>query len=234
MSQPPGQHGGPYGQPGPYGPRGQGQPPRERSVLPWVAAAMVVVLAGVGVLLVVLLRGDGNGGEGTASGSTTSPVSSAPGPGEPPIAMEPSGPVTIPGGAGSAPGGGMRTETPEAPSGGADEGQIPGSADLASQWVAGMAALDPAGVWALTCPALQRAAEEGSTGTDLTPQDHLLGYFTTQTLGGETIADGGVDSVAYDPAADVDVVTFTLQLADGASQSVEVWVDPTLTVCDFS
>ncbi|RFU20664.1 hypothetical protein [Geodermatophilus marinus] len=244
---------GPYAQPGPYGPPagpggpfgpgsgpgGYGRPPQRGSALPWVLAALVVVLVAAGVGGFFLLRDDDGGGTTTAAPATTS-TSAPPSSQAPAMDMGMSGPVSIPGGAGSSPGGGTETgggmtgTTPQVPSGGGSTEQFPGSVQLAFDWMVGMADVDPAAVWALTCPELQQAAAEGAAGTDLTPQDYLVGFFITATLGGATIVDGNAVEVRYDAANAVDVVTFDLQLDSGSTQSVQVWVDSRLLVCNFA
>ena len=117
--------------------------------------------------------------------------------------------------------------------GGTDASQIPGSSDLALAWVQAVYDFDFATAYGLSCPELQAAAQQGSAGTEYGPEEYLTLYFYSQVLGGRTIAEGGLVSIEYDPANGVDVATFELTLEDGSTQSVQVWVDETLTVCNF-
>ena len=117
--------------------------------------------------------------------------------------------------------------------GGADAGQIAGSSDLALAWVQAVYDFDYTTAYGLSCAELQSAAQQGSAGTEYGPEEYLTLYFYSQVLGGRTIAEGGLVSIEYDPANGVDVATFELTLEDGSTQSVQVWVDETLTVCNF-
>jgi hypothetical protein len=223
----PGQFGQPqYGQPGFGGPGGYGQPPQKKSPLPWIIAAAVVVLAGVGVLLFFLLRGDdeptNNAGSTTGASSSTAESTSESTSESSAETSMPS--MSIPGGATAT--GSMNTETAPEPSSG---GQYAGSGDIAFAWVNSMASGDFQGAFDLTCPTLQQAATDAAAGGD--PAEVLAAYFYGETLGGQGFSDGTFDGVTA--SGDQDVASFSLTLDDGTPFTLLVYVDSSLTVCDF-
>jgi hypothetical protein len=72
-----------------------------------------------------------------------------------------------------------------------------------------------------------------SAGTEDAADEYLTYFFYTEILGGQGITDGVLVSVQHDAANAVDVATFDLTLEDGTVQSVQVWVDENLLVCNF-
>ncbi|MGY1672974.1 hypothetical protein [Geodermatophilus sp. SYSU D00710] len=162
--------------------------------------------------------------------------------------MDMGGPVTVPGGAGTpggggstgggttgggstgggSTGGGMTEQT-----GGSDTGQFEGSADIALAWVQAAFDFDFATLYNISCAELQDAAVQGSQGTEFPPDEYLTFFFYTEVLGGLAITDGVLVSVEHDAANAVDVATFELTLEDGSVQTVQLWVDQNLLVCNF-
>jgi hypothetical protein len=116
---------------------------------------------------------------------------------------------------------------------GTDAGQIPGSADIALAWVQAVYDLDVTTVYNISCAELQDAAVAGSQGTEYAPDEYLTYFFYTEILGGQGITEGTLVSVQHDAANAVDVAAFELTLEDGTVQTVQVWVDQNLTVCNF-
>ena len=200
-----------------------------------------MVLAGVGVLLFFLLRGD-DGGTATASDTSTSSSSASPAV-ETEMSMSEVDPGDLPGGAGSSPGGsgggsggsttGGGSMQPETPTGG-DEGQYPGSADVALAFMNGIFTFDSGTVFALSCTDLQQQATEASAGTDLGPEDYLTAYFYSEVLLGEEIAEGASTSVVHDADSGLDVVSFDVATTAGTSLEVLIGVDENLSVCGFA
>lgn len=268
MSQPPGQYGGgQYGQPGQYGPPGQpgqygqpggygppgapfgggpggfgggyGQPPQKKSPLPWILAALLVVIIGVGVLLFFLLRDDGST---TADAGSTTSASSSPSESEGEDEDEGGGTgemdddvddmdaeeMEVPGGADPPGGGGGSMDDDTS---GGEEGQYPGSADLALEWMNGIAAGDVATVFNLSCTDLQQQATQAASGTEFTPEQFLTLYFYDQYLNNEDIAGGGITGVT--PEGEYDFVEFEIELASGTPVNVALAVGSDLTVCGF-
>lgn len=243
MSQPPGPYGGgygqpgqfpppgqpsPYGQPGPYGQQGpsgpagfgqQGpygqppQPPQKKNLLPWFIVGGAVLLSGLGILLVVLLGGDDEPDPQNAASNSTSAASSSSSGASEPVAE-------LPGGAQVA------EEEP-----GTDQGRYAGSGDVALAWVEAMAQGEFQTAYDLSCAEVQEAAAGAAAGED--PAWELGTYFFEQTLGGQGFTDGSFDGVSYSEVSDTDVASFTLQLDNGESFLLLVYVEPDGTVCDF-
>ena len=242
----PGQYGqpaqpGPYGQPGRYGPPGGGFPPGgpggygpygqppKKSPLPWIVLAVVVVLAGVGVLLFFVLRGDDDPAT-TAGSSTTSssPRSSSAPSDESMTPMDTD--VSLPGGASTPPptnpGGSM-----EGDSAGGDNGQFAGSDQVALAWVQALFTGDFTTGYDSMCPAYQQEIAQAAADNGVTDEDVLAEYFYQSLLGGRGIVDGTLDSVDYSGGDGLDLASFTLQLDDGSTYDLVVGVDSTLAVC---
>jgi hypothetical protein len=240
MTQPPGPVGGPYGPSGPFDPYGRPlpppppygqqpsgygqpwqygpppQPPRKPNLLPWLIVGGAVLFSGLGILLVVLLRGeDTTAPQNAASPSIPAASSSSAG-------ASASGSVhaDLPGGAQVADG-----ET------GSAQGRYEGSAGVALAWVEGMAQGDFQTAFDLSCADVQASATEAAAGED--PAWTLGTYFFEQTLGGQGFTDGSFDSINYDEASDSDIASFTLNLDDGSEFLLLVYVLPEGTVCDF-
>jgi hypothetical protein len=72
-----------------------------------------------------------------------------------------------------------------------------------------------------------------SPGTGYAADEYLTYFFYSDVLGGQGITDGVLVGVQHDAVNAVDVATFDLTLEDGTVQSVQVWVDENLLVCDF-
>ncbi|MCW2531952.1 MAG: hypothetical protein JWP62_1522 [Blastococcus sp.] len=212
MTQPPGPFGGAYGQPGPYGP--PPQPPQKKNLLPWLIVGGAVLLSGLGILLVVLLRGDDTSDpRNDASNSTPAASSSS-------SRASESAHADLPGGAQVA-----------EQSSGADQSRYAGSGDVALAWVEAMAQGEFQTAYDLSCAEVQTAAAEATPGED--PAWALGTYFFEQTLGGQGFTDGSFDSIIYSEASDSDVASFTLQLDNGEEFLLLVYVQPDGTVCDF-
>jgi hypothetical protein len=212
-----GQQPGGVGQPGPYAqPPQPPQPPQEKNLLPWLIVGGAVLLSGLGILLVLLLRGqDNNGPQNPASTSTPAASSSSAGA----SASESSPAADLPGGAQVA-----------EQSTGADQSRYAGSGDVALAWVEAMAQGEFQTAYDLSCAEVQAAV------TDVAGQDQAweLGtYFFEQTLGGQGFTDGSFDSLVYDESSDTDVASFTLQLDSGEEFLLLVYVQSDGTVCDF-
>jgi hypothetical protein len=92
-----------------------------------------------------------------------------------------------------------------------------------------MASGDFQAAFDLTCPALQQAATDAAAGGD--PAEILAGYFYSEVLGGQGFTDGTFDGVST--SGDQDVASFSLTLEDGSPFTLLVYVDSSLTVCNF-
>jgi hypothetical protein len=227
MSQPPygppGKFPPPYGQ-GPryplyrYGQPGYGQappppqPPKKTGRLPWLIVGGAVLLSGIGILLVVLLRGDPTDTTDAASASTApssvpAPSASAPAHGE------------LPGGA----------QVADQDAGG--QARFGGSDQVALNWVQAMADRDFQTAYDLSCAQVQQSATDTAAGGD--PARELGAYFFEHTLGGQGFSDGTFDSIIYNHDTDSDIASFTLQLDDGEEFLLLVYVQGDGTVCDF-
>jgi len=242
MTQPPGPYGQPsdpsrpYGQPAPYGqqppygspplgpggypPGGYGQPPQEKkSLLPWIIVGTAVLVSGVGILLVFLLRGDGDqpsdNQAATSSSSSSAATSSS---------AEPSQESAT----GDLPGGAQVAEP--ATDG---DGQFEGSGDVALSWVQAMADGEFQTAYDMSCAEVQDAAAAASVGNTEDPAWELGSYFFEQTLSGAGFTEGTFDSLTYQEASNQDLASFTLQLDTGDTFTLLVYVGPDLTVCDF-
>ncbi len=82
-----------------------------------------------------------------------------------------------------------------------------------------------------TCTAGQDAATTAAAGGD--PAYELGRYFYEQVLGGVGFTGGTFDSIEHDPATGADVGVFSLDLEDGNTFTLLVYVQEDLTVCDF-
>ena len=213
----------PQGMPAPYGPYGP-QPPRKKSLLPWIIVGAAVLVSGLGVLLVVLLTGDDRPADNQA---TTPPTSSSPAPATSSSAEPGRGSA-----AGDLPGdlpGGARVAEPSDDG----DGQFAGSGDVALGWVQAMADGDFQTAYDLSCAEVQDAADSAATTNSGDSAWELGTYFYEQTLSGVGFTDGTFDSVAYAPESNQDMATFSLQMDDGETFTLLVYVGPDLTVCDF-
>jgi hypothetical protein len=219
----------PYGPPGQY-PYGQGprypqygyrqappsppppQPPKRTNLLPWLIIGGAVLLSGIGILLVVLLRGDGKATPAAAPNSTApssapAPRTSAPAHGE------------LPGGAQVA-----NQDT-------GDQARFDGSDQVALAWVQAMADGDFQTAYDLSCAGVQQSATDAAAGGD--PAWELGSYFFEQILSGQGFTDGTFDSIIYNQDSDSDIASFTLQLENGEEFLLLVYVQGDGTVCDF-
>jgi hypothetical protein len=217
MSQPPfgppGQYRPPYGQPLGHPPYGQPpQPPPGKNLLPWLIVGGAVLLSGLGLLLVVLLRGDHRGA--TDAAAPTRPASSGPATS---ASASPHG--ELPGGA----------QVADQDTGG--QARFPGSDQVALDWVQAMADGDFQTAYDLSCADVQQSATDAAAGAD--PASTLGSYFFDHTLSGQGFAEGSFDSIIYNSEADSDIASFTLQLDDGQEFLLLVYVQSDGTVCDF-
>jgi hypothetical protein len=218
MTQPP------YGQPGPppygqypsYGPGapyGQPPPPPEKNLLPWLIVGGAVLLSGLGILLVVLLRGDDIGT--TNAATTTAPASSAP-------ATSASASAH-----GELPGGAQVADQDTA----VGQARFAGSNEVALGWVQAMADGDFQTAYDLSCADVQQSAAAADDGSG--PAWTLGTYFFEQTLGGQGFTEGSFDSIIYSSESESDIASFTLQLESGEEFLLLVYVQSDGTVCDF-
>jgi hypothetical protein len=205
----------PYGSPPPYGPPSQ---PPKKSWLPWLIVGLAVLVSGAGVALVVLFTGkdDGDDAQTQAATSTSSAAATS-------SSSEPTREAT-----GDLPGGAQVAEPADA--GG---GQFEGSGDVALAWVQAMADGEFQTAYDLSCAEVQDAATTAAETNTGDPAWELGTYFFEQTLGGVGFTEGTFDSVEYQSASNTDMATFTLQLDDGQTFTLLVYVTPDLTVCDF-
>ncbi|MGY1988579.1 hypothetical protein ACI792_20380 [Blastococcus sp. SYSU DS0669] len=181
-------------------------------MLPWLIGAALLLVAGLGTLLVVLLGGDAErrSAELTGAGQEASAPSS----------------VGSLGGTGPLPGG-ARLSAPVV----ADGGLYPGSGDVALAWVQAMAEGDFQTAYDLSCEDVQEAAAGVADGGD--PALVLGDYFYSDTLSGHGFTGGTFDGVEHQPESATDLASFTLDLDDGEQFLLYVYVDADGTVCDF-
>ncbi len=201
----------------PYGPRGPSgrppEPPEKNNLVPWLIVGGAVLLSALGLLLVLLLRGDRTTGTHAEAA----------------IATAPSVPSSTPAKAHhrDLPGGAQVAEETTS----AGQARYPGSADAALGWVQAMADGDFQTAYDLSCADVQRSATEAAAGED--PAWTLGTYFFEQTLSGNGFTDGTFDSLIYSQDADSDIATFTLHLDSGEEFVLLVYVQADGTVCDF-
>jgi hypothetical protein len=198
-----------YGQPAPYSP----PPPPKKNVLPWLIVGGAVLLSGLGILLVVLLRGDDSPDPQNVATNSTAPATSS-------SAAASASRAELPGGAQVA-------EEQNS----ADQSRYEGSADTALAWVQAMAKGEFQTAYDLSCADVQASATAAAPGED--PAWSLGSYFFEQTLGGQGFSDGTFDSIIYSQTSDTDVASFSLQMDDGEEFLLLVFVQPDGTVCDF-
>jgi hypothetical protein len=225
----PPQYGQPqYGQPqygAPGGPGGYGQPPQKKSPLPWIILAVVVVLVGAGVLTFFLVRG-GDDEPSTPVASSTAATSSA-------ATSTPAMP-SMDVNSGDLPGGATPTGTMGTEDSGSFAPQFSGSEDVALGWMNAMLERDFDTAFSLTCSTLQQVAQENAPTAGVSPPELLGAAFFQDALGGQGFTDGTFDTLEYDSTNNVDVGTFSLVLEDGSSATVQLWVDSSVTVCNWS
>ncbi len=200
-----------YGQPGPYSP----PPPPKKNLLPWFIVGGAVLLSGLGILLVVLLRGDDSPAPQIDATNSTAPTAAT------------SSSADASASHADLPGGAQVAEEQNS----ADQSRYEGSADTALAWVQAMAAGEFQTAYDLSCAEVQTSAAAAAPGED--PAFSLGTYFFEQTLGGQGFSDGTFDSIIYSEASDTDVASFTLQLDNGEEFLLLVYVQPDQTVCDF-
>jgi hypothetical protein len=110
-------------------------------------------------------------------------------------------------------------------------GRYVGSGDIALAWVEALGRYDYQTAYDLSCSEVRDASATAAAGGD--PADALGDYFYSQVLGVPEFTSGTFDSVEHQPDSGLDLASFTLQLADGQSFLLLVYVGPDLTVCDF-
>jgi len=221
---PPQPYGSPSQPPGGFPPGGYGPPPqppqKKNGLLPWLIVGAAVLVSGLGILLVVLLTGDDDtptANQATAASSSSSaPATSS--------SAEPSQESAT----GDLPGGAQVAE-PTADSG----GQFEGSGEVALTWVQALADGEFQTAYDLSCAEVRDAAAAAAIGGTEDPAWELATYFYEQTLGGVGFTEGSFDSVTYQAASNQDMAAFTLQLDNGETFTLLVYVGPDLTVCDF-
>jgi hypothetical protein len=231
----------PYGQPGSYGPPpsgppaygpppqggfpsgGYGQPPqpgKKKALLPWIIVGIAVLVSGVGVALVFLLTGKDDDADNQAATSSSS-SSSSPATSEPADNSHDSAHGELPGGA--------QVVVPEDDGG----GQFEGSDEVALTWVQAMADGEFQTAYDMSCADVQDAAAGAAVGGTEDPAWELGTYFFEQTLGGVGFTEGTFDSITFQEDSNQDMAAFTLQLDNGETFTLLVYVGPDLTVCDF-
>ena len=191
------------------------RPPSDRTrknLLPWLIVGGAVLLSGIGILLVVLLRGDG------ASTPVAAPSSTAP-------SSAPSTRTSAPTHGGLP--GGAQVANHNA----GDQARFDGSDQVALAWVQAMADGDYRTAYDLSCADVQQSATAAAAGDD--PAQELGTYFFEQILGGQGFTDGTFDSIIYNQEAASDIASFTLQLENGEEFLLLVYVQGDGTVCDF-
>ena len=204
-----------YGQPGPYGtPPGQPQPPK-KNLLPWLIVGGALLLAGAGIALVLLLTGGDSDDERTDASATSSAATSTSASPTREQSLE-----NLPGGA--------QVAEPTVTAGNAFEG----SEEVALTWVDALSEGDYETAYGLSCAEVQDASTAAATESG-DPAYELGRYFYEQVLGGVGFTGGTFDSIQYDDATDTDVAYFTLDLENGESFILLVYVQQDLTVCDF-
>jgi hypothetical protein len=172
-----------------------------------------VLLSGLGILLVVLLRGDDAPDPQNLATNSTAPTSSTSGEAS---ASRP-----------ELPGGAQVAEE----QGGLDQSRYAGSHDVALAWVQAMADGEFQTAFDLSCADVQTSATAAAAGGD--PAWELGTYFFEQILSGQGFSEGSFDSIDYSEASDSDIASFTLQLDNGEEFLLLVYVQPDGTVCDF-
>ena len=206
---------------GPFDAEGRRIPPRSdrpepdrtrKNLLPWLIVGGAVLLSGIGILLTVLLRGDGTGTP-VAAPSSTAP-SSAP-------STRTSAPThgDLPGGA----------QVADRATGG--QARFDGSDRVALAWMQAMADGDFRTAYDLSCVDVQKSATDAAAGGD--PAHELGTYFFEQILSGQGFTDGTFDSIIYNQDSASDIASFTLQLENGEEFLLLVYVQGDGTVCDF-
>ncbi|SOE02088.1 hypothetical protein [Blastococcus haudaquaticus] len=211
----------PYGQPGPYGPPpGQPQPPK-RNLLPWLIVAGALLVSGAGIALVLLLSGGDSGTEDRADASTSSSSSS-----RTPSTSSPASPTSEQS-LGDLPGGAQVAE-PTLTAGNA----FGGSDEVALAFVDALADGNWQTAYDLSCAEVQDASTAAAVESG-DPAYELGRYFYEQVLGGVGFTGGTFDSIQYDDTTNTDVGAFTLDLENGETFTLLVYVQEDLTVCDF-
>jgi hypothetical protein len=202
-------------------PGGPPAPKNKKNLLPWLIVGGAVLFSGLGILLVVLLTGD-DGSSTTAADQATASVSSAP--------------ATDDGSHddGALPGGASAVDTSEADdTGGADETAFDGSEDVALDFMNAMLNGDNQAAYDLSCDTLQAAGIAFGAAIGGTAADGLARSFYDTLTNGEHMTDGTFDSIAYEPANDVDRAAFTVVLESGTQVEIHVDVESDLTVCNW-
>lgn len=204
-----------YGQPGPYGPPpGQPQPPK-KSLLPWLIVGGALLLAGTGIAMVLLLTGRESDEERADASTSSSPATSS--------SASPTSEQSL----GDLPGGAQVAE-PTVAAGNA----FAGSEEVALTWVDALADGNWETAYDLSCVEVQDASTAAATESG-DPAYELGRYFYEQVLGGVGFTGGTFDSIEYDDTTGTDVAIFTLDLENGDTFTLLVYVQEDLTVCDF-
>ena len=102
---------------------------------------------------------------------------------------------------------------------------------VARAWVEALRTGDYRTAFDLSCAQLRAAAAAGAPGAD--PADRLGGYFFDRVLDGGSFSAATLEDVDRDEVSRTDVVTFSLEVAQGPSVRLDVFVISDGTVCDF-
>jgi hypothetical protein len=107
-----------------------------------------------------------------------------------------------------------------------------GSDEVALAWVDALAAGDWQSAYDLSCVEVQDASAAAAVDSG-DPAYELGRYFYEQVLGGVGFTGGTFDSIQYDDVTNTDIGAFTLDLENGETFTLLVYVQEDLTVCDF-
>jgi hypothetical protein len=202
-------------------------PQKKQGFLPWLIAGAVALVAGVGVLLFFLFSGDDERSTDTEAATATSSSSSSPSSSSAPATTSPAEPSEE-SPLGDLPGGAQVAEPSD--DGG---GQFAGSGEVALAWVQALAEGEFQTAYDLSCVDVQNAAAAAAVGNTEDPAWELATFFYEQTLSGVGFTSGTFDSLSHAADSNQDLATFTLQMEDGSTFTLLVYVGQDLTVCDF-
>lgn len=103
--------------------------------------------------------------------------------------------------------------------------------EVARAWVEAMRSGDHRTAFDLSCAQLRAAAAAGAPGGD--PAERLGAYFSDRVLDGGSFSAATPAGVDRDEVSGTDVVTFSLEVGEGPSVRLDVFVTSDGTVCDF-
>ena len=115
------------------------------------------------------------------------------------------------------------------PSASAPAGRTP--AQVARAWVEALRTGDHRTAFDLSCAQLRAAAAAGAAGGD--PAEALGAYFSDRVLDGGSFSAATLQEVDRDEVSRTDVFTFSLEVGEGPTVRLDVFVISDGTVCDF-